>query len=269
VFAITVRKEKNVLRKNVTAQQQRDTVESDPFLYKLYCQSVETVEHLWRVEDQSRKKQARVLEIGAAGGITKIIRPEWLTLDVRNAEGVDFVIGKSEPWPILDESIDVIFMQDVLHHVTDISRLAQEINRVLTDDGLVVCREPYWSLFAQIVWRFFHPEDFSIRRVPKFLSDDFKLHPMEGNQAIAWLLCAPYMKFRGERSSLKVLTENFDISRKHATNSIAFLLSGGSNFTTRVNRSFLLRLHEFEKRSNLWNQLFGFSFFFTLKKSNN
>ncbi len=61
----------------------------------------------------------RVLEIGAAGGITKLLRPQWITSDVRPGPVVDLVFS-GERIEIESDSLDFIFAQDVLHHIENI-----------------------------------------------------------------------------------------------------------------------------------------------------
>ena len=49
------------------------------------------------------------------------------------------------PYPIEDGSFDVILMQDVLEHVAEPMRLADELHRILAPGGRVQLRTPHFS----------------------------------------------------------------------------------------------------------------------------
>ena len=239
-------------RKHGSLPAQIDRIVRDPFLLSI---NLNTIEH---AENTCLRNSSTgvVLEIGSAGGVTKLLRSNWQTSDVRKCPGVDQVFS-AESIPVADNSIDLVFAQDVLHHIPDLHRFSAEIFRVLRPGGAIYCREPYWGLFAQIVWRFFHPEDFSINRLK--IKQDFR-GAMHGNQAIAYAL------LRKKRPDITDCFKSFEIRDYGPTYGLAFLLSGGATFTTTVPRSILFRVLAWENRFPSIMRITGFACSFSLHK---
>jgi len=224
----------------------------DPFLLSI---NLKTIEHAERSCLRGGSAGV-VLEIGSAGGMTKLLRSNWQTSDVRKCPGVDQVFS-AESIPAEDNSIDLIFAQDVLHHIPDLHRFSTEIFRVLKPGGAIYCREPYWGPLAQIVWRFFHPEDFSTKKLR--IKQDFR-DAMHGNQALAYAL------LRKKRSDVSNCFESFEIRDHGPTYGLAFLLSGGATFTTSIPRSILFRILAWENRFPSILRVTGFACSFSLHK---
>ena len=254
----------NRTRKVLSPKDQQNAILSDPYLLMTYMESIETVENFASKYLERPINDLKVLDLGAAGGITKVFRPEWITCDLRESPGVDFLIDSDMKIPLQDSSIDVIFLQDALHHIQNLNDFSIEASRLLTRNGIIICREPSWTFPAQLVWRFFHPEDFSLRKIPPFLRGDFKFSPMEGNQAIPW-----YLSKLNSRSSKEkpLLLKDFQMSIIGWANGIAFLLSGGSNFTSNIDRKLLIKLHKLELKSQIWRKLFGFSVWLVFERN--
>jgi len=263
-------KKKNRLlreRKVGSADEQRTSILNDAYLKHVYEIAIKEVENFWKVFRGELRRDLVVIEIGAAGGITKELRPRWITLDVRSCEGIDVVIEPGTKLPFKDDSVDIVFLQDALHHISPLDEFMVDVKRIMSANGLLICREPSWAPIAQLVWRFFHPEDFSVRRLAAQNSKVEKREPMEGNQALAWYL------FRiNKGGSNKLINHGFKfmseltIKEIKWANGLAFLLSGGTNFTTRVSRQFLKQLHRIESYFPTWLRLFGFSVWIVFEK---
>jgi glycosyltransferase involved in cell wall biosynthesis/SAM-dependent methyltransferase len=101
-----------------------------------------------------------VLDIGAGTGIasfafaragaslTYALEPDPSPVVGREAiarldvEGIDVLDAIGEGIPLADESVDVAYSRQVLHHVGDLEALAREVRRVLRPGGLyLACRE--------------------------------------------------------------------------------------------------------------------------------
>lgn len=199
-----------------------------------------------------------VLEIGSAGGITKVLRPNWTTSDVRVSQGVDLIFP-AERIGMSDESVDMIFMQDVLHHISNLKVFFDEAYRVLKPEGIIFLKEPFWGPLAQLVFRFLHPEEFNLKKVSIMNKFD---DPMSGNQALAWDI------IRNPTSPVKysIDSRGFNVKTLGPRLGLAFLLSGGSTFSTKFPRSMLNRLHNLEKKIVGWYSVFGFGYLFFLHK---
>lgn len=239
-------------RRRGSLQDQINRIIKDPFLLSINLKTIEHAENSCLGD----RPVGVVLEIGSAGGVTKLLRPNWQTSDVRKCPGVDQVFS-AESIPLADNSIDLVFAQDVLHHIPDLHRFSDEIFRVLRPGGAIFCREPYWGLFAQIVWRFFHPEDFSIKRVN--IKQDFQ-DAMYGNQAVAYAL------LRKKRPDITDCFKSFEMRDYGPTYGLAFLLSGGATFTTAFPRSILFKVLAWENRFPSIMRITGFACSFSLHK---
>jgi SAM-dependent methyltransferase len=238
-----------VKRKEIDLQSQVNRVLSDEYLMALAKRTIELAETTYCENHPEKFLPGKVLEIGGAGGVTKSLRPNWIVSDVRKAPGVD-VVADGMKLPFQNESFDLIYGVDVLHHISDVPRLLSEIHRTLKPNGIFFVREPYWGIPAQLIWRFFHPEDFSLRRLRKAAVDN---SPMSGNQALAWGI------LRKKRYLPFCFEENFSIVEIGPENGAAFLLSGGATSTSKFPRNFLLFIDSLEKKSKLYLRLFGFA----------
>ena len=84
----------------------------------------------------------RILDIGC--GSKK--HPGAVGLDIAADTDADIVHDlDSFPYPVEDESFDVILMQDVLEHVSEPMRLADELHRILRSGGRLQLRTPHFS----------------------------------------------------------------------------------------------------------------------------
>jgi SAM-dependent methyltransferase len=115
------------VRRNLSDQATR--VYGDPFLRRLTVESIELAER--SASEISGRKPSRVLELGSAGGIVSRLRPSWITADVVPSDEVRVLLPQGGELPFADDSFDLIFMQDTLHHIQDLDRFATEITRTL------------------------------------------------------------------------------------------------------------------------------------------
>ena len=241
-------------RKKGTIEDQINRVMNDPFLLSINLKNIEDAEE--RCLPITARSEKIVLEIGSAGGVTKKLRPNWQTSDIRACSGVDRVFS-AECIPAENNSIDLVFAQDVLHHIPDLHRFSEEIFRVLRPGGAIYFREPYWGPVAKIVWKLFHPEDFSVNSLK--LKQEYR-SAMHGNQALAYALLT------NKRQDIVNCFKSFEIRNYGPKLGLAFLLSGGATFTTCVSRSFLFKVLAFENRFPAIMRLTGFACSFSLHK---
>jgi SAM-dependent methyltransferase len=88
-----------------------------------------------------------VLDIGC--GRTKL--EGSVGLDQFKHEGVDIVANLEEPLPIADGEYDMVFANQVLEHVGDLTSLLSEIHRILKPGGQLLAHVPYFrSSWAHI-----------------------------------------------------------------------------------------------------------------------
>lgn len=72
-----------------------------------------------------------------------------IALDVYESQNVS-LIADGHDIPLLDESVDAVWIQAVLEHVVDAGRVVEEIHRVLKFGGLVYADSPFlWPVHEQ------------------------------------------------------------------------------------------------------------------------
>jgi ubiquinone/menaquinone biosynthesis C-methylase UbiE len=99
------------------------------------------------------------------------IEPSEAMLDVAKAlddKSVDWKVGTAEDIPLGNESVDLVFISQVFHHLIDPVRAIQETWRVLTRTGFLAVRNSTRENNAQIEWLKFFPEALAIedKRIP-------------------------------------------------------------------------------------------------------
>ena len=219
-------------RAGVNAETSLKNVLNSPFLLDSY-------RGIHELMNRDLENNATILEIGGAGGVTKILNPNITTSDIRAGLNIDVICsGTDLPFP--DNSFDAIMIKDALHHIPDYEKCILEVYRVLRPSGQLSICEPYWSPLGQFIYRVFHPEYFSIRGI------DFKSFRGEENQALFYFL----MRRRADQRNPLFL--KFSLKSQELVNGVAWLASGGATFSTGLNNSFLLTLSRLESKSSLW-----------------
>jgi SAM-dependent methyltransferase len=242
-----------VIRKRIeqTLDQQVESVWADEYLRSVSTRILNLAEQCWRDSNKTdHTERIKGLEIGGAGGITKLLRPEYVVTDIRKSLGVDTIVDATR-LPFEDESFHVVYAVDVVHHIHNLSEMFSEIERVLRPGGIFFMREPYWGPVAQLIWRFVHPEDFSLKRL---FNVDLKADPMSGNQALAYALLK-----KTSFVPANLIPKKMKLYSVGQLTGTAFLLSGGATFQTKVPRRMLMKLETWELKHPMWLKIFGFS----------
>jgi SAM-dependent methyltransferase len=223
-------------RSEVTADVSTHRIEQSEFLTSVYKEILE-----WQGVNSDLNQ--RVLEVGSAGGITKVLFPKCITSDIRTGPGVD-LIASGTSLPFESNTFELVIAKDAVHHIPQTEEFFEEVQRVLVDGGRFAICETYWSLPAQFVYRFLHPEEYSLRALKKG-----KFAP-EGNQAL--------LKFLISNKMSQKKLYGFRMINIFPINGLAWLISGGVTFNTKLPSNFLGALHRFENRSPFWLKLVGF-----------
>lgn len=193
----------------------------------------------------------KIMEIGAAGGITKVVWPEVITTDVRVSPGVDFEMS-AEKIDSEDNSIDVLFGMDALHHARNPRDHFVELQRVLVTGGNAIYIEPNWNFFSRlcfkILLKYLHPEPYDTKQPDWEIKND---DPMMGNQAQGFnIFVRDEEKFHEDFPNLR-------IEILQPLKGLSFLLSGGVHTRLPIPSGILLKLYEFEEGNRRWISNFG------------
>jgi SAM-dependent methyltransferase len=67
-------------------------------------------------------------------------------VDIMPHKGVDILTDLNQtPWPIKDNSLVLIFFNNIIEHLHKVIKTMEEIHRILKPNGLVVIRTPHFS----------------------------------------------------------------------------------------------------------------------------
>ena len=179
-------------------------------------------ELLEMVPDVSEKK---ILEIGSGNSPLKEFFPNVITSDILKLSHLDHVFDCHDInnfTGILDHSIDIMILTNVLHHLQDPIKFLCNATQKLKKGGELFILEPYFSLVSYPLFRFLHHEsvDFSISR-PVLSTIEGPLS--SSNQAI------PYMIFFSKKIWLNDLAGSYNLAKIHFSfySSISYMITGG------------------------------------------
>lgn len=210
-------------------EEQSQKILNDPYLRFVY---ENILLDAFKLSNVHNIENPLIIELGSAGGITKILFPEIITTDVRSAQGVSKVMDAQE-MTLETESVDLFIAKDVLHHLPDVSRHFDEVSRTLSRSGKIIYIEPNWNVISRFVFTFLHPEPF-LRNARNwtFLSTE----PMFSNQAMAWII------FCRDKDIWEKKFPDLKFSIEKSRTGIDFLLSGGVYKRNKIGMEFLLKV---------------------------
>jgi SAM-dependent methyltransferase len=111
-----------------------------------YALSAKHARELLAMFDGDRKLNALIVGGGTIGpGIDDLVadpRVNLVAFDIYDGPNIDFV-ADGHDIPLVDESIDIIWIQAVLEHVADPQKVAAECERVLREGGIVYAETPF------------------------------------------------------------------------------------------------------------------------------
>ena len=100
--------------------------------------------------------------LGEAFGCPVVgVEPSAAMLNVamsQSAANVEWKQGQAESIPLEDQTVDLVFMSQVFHHLVEPQRALPEIHRVLTPAGYLAIRNGMLEHHEEIEWLKFFPE---------------------------------------------------------------------------------------------------------------
>ncbi|MEP6698431.1 MAG: methyltransferase domain-containing protein [Verrucomicrobiota bacterium] len=166
----------------------------------------------------------RVLEIGSGTSPIKRFHPHILTSDVLPLDYLDFVFDCHQIdrfTAIPNESLDVITLTNVLHHLQDPLDFLVKVAVKLKSGGKLIATEPYFSTLSTPIFRYLHhePVDFSIPE-PKLTNLEGPL--TTSNQAM------PYLIFKQRQDWTERLEGYYDKPiETRPFSSLSYFVTGG------------------------------------------
>lgn len=180
-------------------------------------------ERMFYGESELRNKV--ILEIGSGASPLKSIVPWVITSDVMPLDYVDHVLDCHDIdrySGIEDQSVDIIVLTNVLHHLRDPLKFLRNARVKLRPGGKIIMAEPYFSAISYPLYKLLHHEPVNFKIGAPLLEDI--LGPLSSsNQAM------PYMIFFSRPQWLATLAPAYDISatRMEYFSSLTYMMTGG------------------------------------------
>jgi hypothetical protein len=166
-----------------------------------------------------------VLEVGSGTSPLKQFLPNVVTSDVLDLDYLDLVfdcheIDKFDA--IRDESIDVITVTNVLHHLNSPIAFLNRAANKLKLGGQVIATEPFFSFLSTPIFQYLHhePVDFEI--------SEPELKNVQGPLASA-NIALPWLIFFRRRDWADDLSENYDVANASVRffSAVSYMATGG------------------------------------------
>lgn len=166
-----------------------------------------------------------ILEIGSGTSPLKQFLSNVMTSDVLDLDYLDLVfdcheIDKLDA--IKDNSIDVITLTNVLHHLKNPIAFLNRAASKLKSGGKVIATEPFFSVLSTPIFKYLHhePVDFQIAEP--------KLGKVRGPLASA-NIALPWLIFFRRREWVQRLNENFDVATLSTRpfSALSYMATGG------------------------------------------
>ncbi|TMP92881.1 MAG: class I SAM-dependent methyltransferase [Verrucomicrobia bacterium] len=166
-----------------------------------------------------------ILEIGSGTSPLKQFHSNIVTSDILDLDYLDLVfdcheIDKLDS--IKNNSLDVITLTNVLHHLKSPIAFLNRAATKLKPGGKVIATEPFFSVLSSLIFKYLHhePVDFGI--------SEPELGEVQGPLASA-NIALPWLIFCRRRDWLQHLNENFDIANLSVRpfTALSYMITGG------------------------------------------
>jgi hypothetical protein len=189
--------------------------------------------------DFSNPAGLSILEIGSGTSPLKQFLSNVVTSDVLDLDYLDLVfdcheIDKLDA--IRDNSLDVITLTNVLHHLKSPIAFLNRAASKLKSGGTVIATEPFFSMLSTVIFKYMHHEAVDFR-----ISEP-KLSHVAGPLASA-NIALPWLIFLRNRAWLQRLSDNFDVTNVSVRpfSALSYMVTGGISHRVPV-PSFVYRL---------------------------
>lgn len=167
----------------------------------------------------------RILEVGSGTSPLKHFYPSVLTSDIMPLGYVDYVFDAHQIDGVSDienESLDVIALTNVLHHLQDPICFLSRAVKKLRPGGRVIMVEPYFSNLSKLIYLYLHhePTDFDV--------NDPCLSEVAGPLSSA-NIAIPHMIFWGDKNWSNELLKYYTIdeSKTFYYSGLSYMATGG------------------------------------------
>lgn len=172
----------------------------------------------------------RVLEIGSGTSPLKRFYPNIRTSDILELDYLDHVFDAHDIDTFVvieDQSLDIITMTNVLHHLRDPILFLIKASRKLVQGGRIIFVEPYFSLLSKFIYLYLHHEHTDLK-INKPCIEKIEGPLLSANIALPFLIFFKHMD--------DPLRESYRFSKDDATffSSVSYMMTGGISRTIRL-----------------------------------
>ena len=189
-------------------------------------------------KDFSNPAALSILEIGSGTSPLKQFLSNVVTSDVLDLSYLDLVfdcheIDKLDA--IKDNSLDVITLTNVLHHLKSPIAFLKRAAKKLKSGGKVIATEPFFSVLSTVIFKYLHHEAVDFR------VSEPELGGVQGPLASA-NIALPWLIFFRRPEWLHRLNDNFDLATLSVRpfSALSYMVTGGISHRLPVPR-FLYR----------------------------
>lgn len=167
--------------------------------------------------------QLAILEIGSGVSPLRRFHPNVLTSDVMELDYVDYVFDAHEIDQLAaveNESLDVITLTNVLHHLEKPLEFLHRATVKLKPGGKIIATEPYFSVLSTWIYKHLHhePVDFAITQ-PQL--QDVSGPVTSANIALPWLIFFRHPEWRNE------VAQDFQVESVRFFTALSYMVTGG------------------------------------------
>ena len=176
-------------------------------------------------KDLPRPEALSILEIGSGTSPLKRFHPNVVTSDVLELDYLDLVFDCHEIDKLVriqDNSLDVITLTNVLHHLKSPIEFLNAAAAKLKPGGKVIATEPYFSMLSSFIFKYLHHEPVGFR-ISKPELDEVEGPLASANIALPWLI------FYQRRDWLERLNENYNVGSLlvRPFSALSYMMTGG------------------------------------------
>jgi SAM-dependent methyltransferase len=166
-----------------------------------------------------------ILEVGSGTSPLKLFYPRIKTSDLLPMDYLDYVFDAhhiDRYQPVSNESLDIIVLVNVLHHLHEPLSFLKNAATKLKPGGMVIFTEPYLSFISYFIYRYLHHETLDLNINNPVLTE-IKGPLSSSNQALPYLI---FFKRSDWLSELNSVYHCESMARKSFT-SISYMATGG------------------------------------------
>ena len=176
-------------------------------------------------KDLPHPEALSILEIGSGTSPLKRFHSNVVTSDVLELDYLDFVFDCHEIDKLVgieDNSLDVITLTNVLHHLKSPIDFLNAAAAKLKPNGKVIATEPYFSVLSSFIFKYLHHEPV-VFTISKPELDEVEGPLASANIALPWLIV--YRR----RDWLERLNKNYDVDRLSLRpfSALSYMITGG------------------------------------------